>query len=183
MIIEVVKRLLYFFLATAVLGVGALLAAHTANAQTSPMTAAHIDRIRANCIEAQSVLQRVHVSDALLRVNRGQLYEQIATKLMAPLNGRIAFNRLDGSALVATTGDYERQLGQFRSSYQAYEESMSQAINMDCGATPVAFYDKVTEAQDRRKKVNEATVQLQKIINLYEKQFDAFSHNFKGETS
>jgi len=141
----------------------------------TPMTEAHIERIRANCVEAQSVLRRLHASDGLLRVNRGQLYELISTKLMAPMNGRIAFNKLDSMGLVATTADYERQLDAFRLKYKEYEESMSSVLEMDCTNQPVAFYDKVNETREKREKVNQATLLLHQTIADYRVSFDAFA--------
>ncbi|HEX6416056.1 MAG TPA: hypothetical protein VFZ62_00860 [Candidatus Saccharimonadales bacterium] len=160
--------------------------AQVAKAQeTTPMTEAHIERIRANCVEAQSVLRRLHASDALLRVNRGQLYELLSTRLMAPMNGRIAFNKLDSMGLVAITADYERQLDSFRQKYKEYEESMSSILEMDCTNQPVAFYDKVNETREMREKVNQATLVLHQTIADYRVSFDAFAKtlNETGEQS
>src|SRR5689334_18968108 len=111
------------------------------------MTDEHIARIRMNCQDAQSSLSQLHASDALLRVNRGQLYESISTKLMAPLNSRIALHRLDGVKLVATTTRYESQLATFRAKYQEYEEAMSDVLRVNCVNQPVAFYDKVADTR------------------------------------
>jgi hypothetical protein len=151
--------------------------------EATPMTEEHIERIRANCVEAQSVLRRLHASDGLLRVNRGQLYELLSTKLMAPMNGRIAFNKLDSMGLVAITADYERQLDTFRLEYKEYEEAMSATLEMDCTNQPVAFYDKVNETREKRKKVNEATKVLHKTIADYRGSFDEFAKtlNAAGE--
>lgn len=143
------------------------------------MTPDHVARIRANCVEAQSVLQRVHVSDALLRVNRGQLYEQMTTKLMSPLNSRISLNRLDGTTLALTSSDYERQLDSFRKAYIDYEETMSDALAINCADKPVSFYDLVNETRNKREKVHQETQQLNRIINRYGTQFDAFSKYVK----
>lgn len=149
------------------------------NAADVEMTPGHVARIRANCVEAQSVLQRVHVSDALLRVNRGQLYEQMTTKLMSPLNSRISLNRLDGTELSLTSSDYERQLDSFRKAYMDYEETMSDALAINCADKPVSFYDLVTETRNKREKVHQETLQLNRIISRYGVQFDAFSKYVK----
>src|SRR5688500_8599766 len=110
-------------------------------AQSTPMTEAHIDRIRANCVEAQSTLTQLHASDALLRVNRGQLYESISTKLMAPFNSRVTAAKLDSATLVTVAAAYEQQLNDFRSSYKLYEEAMTKTLRLNCTNQPVAFYD------------------------------------------
>lgn len=150
-------------------------------AQATPMTEAHIARIRANCIEAQSRLGQLHASDALLRVNRGQLYESISTKLMAPLNSRISLNRLDGVSLVAIAATYEGQLAYFRQSYQQYEEAMSRTLKINCTNQPVVFYDSVADTRAKRKKVHESTAALHNTVGEYKDEFEVFAKQFEGD--
>lgn len=154
----------------------------SARAENTPMTEAHIARIRANCVDAQSTLRQLHASDALLRVNRGQLYESISTKLMAPLNSRISLNRLDGVSLVSIATTYESQLVYFRQSYQQYEEAMSQTLRINCINQPVVFYDSVADARSKRKKVHDSTVALHNTISEYKTEFEAFAKQFDGES-
>jgi hypothetical protein len=144
-----------------------------------PMTEAHITRIRANCVKAQSRLNQLHATDALLRVNRGQLYESISTKLMAPLNSRISLNRLPGVSLVATAATYENQLASFRRNYQQYEEAMSQTLKINCTNQPVAFYDSVNDTRAKRKKVHDATLALHQTIHDYKKEFEIFARQIE----
>lgn len=155
---------------------GASLLPRVASAEAeAPMTEAHITRIRNNCVEAQSSLSQLHTSDALLRVNRGQLYESISTKLMAPLNSRIALNKLDGASLVSTTVSYETTLDKFRSDYQRYDETLSKALDINCVNQPVSFYDSVQLARDERKKVHADIVSLQALIERYKANFETFA--------
>src|SRR5688572_262917 len=134
-----ISILVFIFAATIV---ASAIAGHVSvRAENTPMTEAHIARIRDNCVDAQSTLRQLHASDALLRVNRGQLYESISTKLMAPLNSRISLNRLDGVNLVSIATTYEGQLTYFRQSYQQYEEAMSRTLKINCTNQPVVFYD------------------------------------------
>jgi len=155
----------------------------TVKAEDVPMTEAHIERIRSNCIEAQTTLTQLHASDALLRVNRGQLYESISTKLMAPLNSRITLNKLDGGSLVTITATYENQLADFRIKYQQYEESMSKVLKLDCQKQPVAFYDGVGETREKRRLVHDSSVVLQKTIQEYRSEFEAFAKKVQEKTS
>lgn len=145
------------------------------SAQNTPMTEEHIARIRANCVDAQTTLNQLHTSDALLRVNRGRLYESIATKLMVPLNSRIAANQLDGSSLVDIYTTYEKHLATFRLNYQAYEEAMSEALRINCVNQPVSFYDKVNETHTKRQKVHDSVAALGRSINSYQTAFTAFA--------
>lgn len=148
-------------------------------AQSASMTEEHIERIRTNCVDAQASLTQLHTSDALLRVNRGRIYESIATKLMVPLNSRIASNQLDGQSLVDIYTTYERNLIEFRTHYQNYEQSMSETLRINCQNQPVSFYDKVTATSELRKKVYASVVALHKAINDYQVAFDAFTGKFE----
>lgn len=152
-----------------------------AHADSTPMTEAHIARIRSNCVEAQSSLSRLHATDALLRVNMGQLYESILTKLMSPFNSRVALNNLDGATLVSLANTYNQQLTDFRTNYQQYEEAMSRTLKIDCANQPVTFYDSVTDTRDKRKTVNDSTTALQTTIQTYKTEFESFATKFSGD--
>lgn len=147
------------------------------------MTEAHIERIRSNCVNAQTTLGRLHTSDALLRVNRGRLYESIATKLMASLNSRIVANQLDNRTLVDIYTTYEQRLTEFRVNYQTYEQSMSETLRINCENQPVSFYDKVKATSDLRKKVHASVVSLHQSINDYKVGFEAFAKKFEENGS
>ncbi len=147
-------------------------------AQSPLMSEAHIERIRSNCTETKATLSQLHASDGLLRVNRGQVYESISTKLMATFNSRASLNRLDAVQLVAVASAYERELIAFRVDYKAYEQQMSDILKIDCTKQPVAFYDAIAEARDKRMKVRQRVVALTKQINEYKVAFDAFEKQY-----
>lgn len=176
----------FVFLAVLVVTLGVVFnVQHVASADADgPMTEAHITRIRENCVEAQSSLSQIHASDALLRVNRGQLYESISTKLMAPLNSRIALNKLDGGTLESITLNYEKTLDDFRSDYQVYEQALSRVLNISCTDQPVSFYDGVRVSRDMRSKVHNDVLTLQAAIKKYRAAFEAFARTTpKGTTA
>ncbi len=138
---------------------------------------AQIEKIRTNCLDVQSTLERVHASDALARVNLGQRYENISTKLMAPLNSRIAFNRLDNVELTKTTIEFNTELDNFRSLYQQYEQTMLRAIQMKCRDQPVSFYDTITLSRDHRSAVHESVLKMGGLLKQYGLQFETFKTN------
>ncbi|MFZ2835855.1 hypothetical protein D3C85_48930 [compost metagenome] len=142
------------------------------------MSEAHIERIRSNCTDAHATLTQLHASDALLRVNRGQIYESISTKLMATFNSRVSLNRLDATQLVMSSSIYERELAAFRTDYQLYEQQMSDILKIDCSKQPVAFYDAIGQAREKRMKVREHIVALSKQINDYKIAFDALEKQY-----
>lgn len=174
------KRFLVFVVIFSAAVVGVVGWRTSVRAEIAPMTEAHIARIRASCVEAQSTLTQLHASDALLRVNRGQQYESISTKLMAPLNSRIALNRLDGVTLVSVAAKYEGQLADFRSRYQQYEEAMSRTLKINCTNQPVAFYDSVSDARTKREKVHAATTVLHQTVRDYKNEFETFARQIEG---
>ena len=133
-----------------------------------------IDLIRSNCVDTQSTLQRVHASDALARVNLGQRYETISTKLMAPMNSRISLNRLDGLDMAKTTVDFNTQLDDFRSLYQQYEQTLLRTIQLKCRDQPVGFYDTLSLSRNHRAAVHESVKMLNGLIVQYAEQYEAF---------
>lgn len=176
---EGMKRFLVVggLLATLIVGVAAL---HSLTTMAdAPMTEAHIQRIRDNCSEAQSALSQLHATDALLRVNRGQLYESISTKLMEPFDSRLALNNYNAPDLVSIAADYDRQLTDFRSKYQQYEESMSATLAINCRNQPVAFYDSVTATRTQRDQVHQSALALHALITNYQQAFETFAKTFK----
>ena len=147
-----------------------------ADQQTSLLlTDEQISEIRTNCVATQAILQRLYVSDRLARVNLGQQYETIATKLMAPLNSRIALNQLNGLDLSQTTVDFNAKQNEFRSLYQQYETALLKSTQMSCVNQPVAFYDSIAVARKERAAVRVATQELNKLVIQYGDQFDQFA--------
>ncbi len=178
------KRFLIVFVVLTVAIGGAFLWQASVQAQDAPpMTEAHIAKIRSNCIEAQSALTQLHTSDALLRVNQGQLYELISTKLMAPFNGRVALNKLDATKLITVSTAYDQELMAFRANYKLYEEAMSRTLKINCINQPVAFYDSVGETRDKRKVVYNNSIDLKTYIQKYKAEFDALEKNVPKEGS
>lgn len=156
-------------------------AAQSVQAQTT-LSEAHKERIRQNCVTAQTALTQLHASDGLLRYNRGRLYELISTKLMAPLNSRIALGRFGGLKLAAITIEYDRQRNVFAASYKDYEESMSRILRIKCTENPVEFYEGVRSTREKRQRLHGDTETLTTLLKEYKTEFEKFAEEFE-ETS
>lgn len=169
----------FLILASFSLAVVFISAVHASAQSSLPMTNEHIQHIRDNCRAANRTLSQLHASDALLRVNRGQLYDLISTKLMARMNSRLALNRLDASNLVSATANFDRTLGEFRISYQAYEEQMSSTLKIDCRKEPVEFYNAVSKTRELRGKVHHSVENLTHYINEYSRAFEVFRTDYQ----
>lgn len=138
-----------------------------------------INLIKTNCISVRDTLTRIHASDALLRVNMGQIYESISTKLMDGFNGRVVGNNLNGMDLVSVSSQYEHSLDKFRADYINYEGKMSIAISIDCTKQPVAFFDAVTSARSSRKQVGNDIKDLNQLIRDYKEAVNKLEKDFQ----
>jgi hypothetical protein len=154
----------------------------SAQAQDTPITDQQIQQIRTNCVSAKSTLNQLHASDALLRVNRGQLYESMSTKLMDRFNTRASRNNFNNTGLVTVTINYGRTLDTFRTDYQSYEEQLSTALRIDCTKLPVEFYDAVDAARTKRNQVHADIIQLGTYIDQYRSELSSFETNYQRAT-
>jgi len=151
-------------------------------AADEPLTSEQKQRIQANCQSIKSTLNQLHVSDALLRVNRGQFYESLAGKLMDRFNGRLAANDIDAKSMVAITGSYRTALNTFRTDYQVYEHQLADALAIDCTKEAQAFHDSVEEARTKRSKVHQDVLRLNEYISDYKLAVNTFAESY-GEVS
>lgn len=150
-----------------ILAIGVLLPFAGGAAHAEDLSPDQAERVKANCVSIKNSLNQLHASDALLRVNRGQVYESMATKLMDAFNSRLGSNRLDNGATTTVTGNYRSALTTFRSDYIQYEQKLSAAIRIDCTEQPNTFHTTVQEARELRMKVHEDVVRLHRIIDDY----------------
>lgn len=147
----------------------------------SPLPKSQLDNIRSTCVESQSILRQIRSSDTLLRVNQGQRYEQMASRLMAPMNSRIALNQFDGQDLLSTTSDYGKTLSSFRDKFRSYDKEISKAIGIDCRENPQEYYYAVAEAREDRSDLHETVVELNGLLKQYRKQFESFADSLEKQ--
>jgi len=149
----------------------------TANAQ-APLSEAQREQIRSNCTTIKSDISQLQASDALLRVNRGQVYESIRSKLMDPLNTRLDNNGLDERGLVVVTNRYDATLSDFRDNYQSYERQLTSALRIDCTVDPDGFHFAVENARVERVTLNRTVAQLHQLMDDYRNAVSDFRTNF-----
>ncbi|MFZ1360693.1 MAG: hypothetical protein WAS27_01520 [Candidatus Saccharimonadales bacterium] len=131
------------------------------------MTDRHIQRIKQNCRSAARTIQQIHVNDGPLRVNRGQAYESVLSKLITPFNSRLIINKYDASSMVRIASQYDKSLTAFRENYKKYDNQMTAVLRIDCVKRPISFYDAVTEARRLRTAVNADAIQIHNYITEY----------------
>lgn len=173
------KTISLLLLPLIVLGASFSLATIVSAQSAEELTPAQEERVRTNCVSIKSTVNQLHASDGLLRVNRGQLYESMASGLMDRFNDRLGGNGLDNKAMVTVTGSYRSALTTFRSDYISYEQKLSQAIRVDCATKPAEFYKLLQEARALRAIVHEDVKKLHVYIDDYRSSVNGFLTNFE----
>lgn len=165
------------FLSLAVLG--GLLAVGTVSAESGQVSEAQRAKIRSNCTQIKGSLHQLHATDALLRVNRGQVYESMTSRLMTPFNTRLSAGGFDNKAMTTHTGLYTTALATFRTDYISYEQKVAEALRVDCQREPDQFYTLILEARELRRTVHDDVQKLHRIITDYSTSVDDFLLNYK----
>ena len=142
-------------------------------------TALQGQKIVRECKNIQNQLGRLRSNDALIRVNLGQNYEVISSRLMANLNTRIVSNKLNGSELVALSAEFSENLEYFRENYQIYERDLTKLSHMDCSKAADKFYDQLEIVRYQRSELNFNTTKLHEIAEEYQKALERFEETIK----
>lgn len=175
-----IRFLVLFVLASAVAFFA--MSSSQANATTT-ITPDMIARIKARCVENQAALNRLHQTDAFLRNDRGNLYREISDKLMVPFNRRVASNQLDGGSLVTIAADYSSQYNKFYSTYIDYDNALSKVLDIDCSREPVAFYNALLDAREKRHELSKINTNIKELVLQYGKSFGEFKAKYDKERS
>lgn len=151
------------------------------NAVFSPKepTEEQISKVASGCADIKKHLTKLHSTDALKRVNLGQIYESISSDMMAKLNTRIVMNKLNGSELVSSAADFSENMKYFRENYKIYEQELKKLQDMDCASNGREFYLQLEKVRYQRKELNYNVSKLKEIANDYKKQLTTFKEGLK----
>lgn len=152
------------------------------NSDATDISSDQAARIQVNCLSIKGLLNQLHASDALLRVNRGQIYESIGTRLMNNFNSRLSNNGFDNKGLVSVAGEYQTALTAFRLDYRAYEQQLSTTIGIDCTKAPASFHTALENARAKRTTVHDDVTHLNQYIDDYRSAVNDFMLNFERVT-
>lgn len=145
----------------------------------STLTDEQRDRIKANCLSIKNTLTQLRASDALLRINRGQVYEAMGTKLMDRFNARLGGNAFDARGLTTLTKGYDDRLALFRVHYEDYARQLGDVIKIDCTKDPDAFHLAVGNARTKRQVLHEDVLRLHTYIDDYRSSVNDFRTDFE----
>lgn len=166
-------------LCAAALGLFAMLGGGIVHAAEEPLTDEQKSHIRSECAQIKGSLNQLHASDALLRVNRGQVYEAMSSKLMTPFNARLGSAGFDNKAMETHTTQYASALADFRADYIQYEQKIAVALKSNCQQEPQQFYTTILEARELRKKVHADVQRLHRVLSDYGTSVGDFLTNYK----
>lgn len=151
--------------------------------QLKPDDSSVYNLVSMDCLAVKFKLSEVHQQDGLLRVTLGQRYENISTKFMARLNGRIVENRMDGGELVKLAANFETALGEFRNDYRAYEVSMNDLLKADCQSQKQTYYMALQDTKELRAVVQNDVAILNRTIDTYYKEFSLLRERIELPTT
>lgn len=179
------RQLIIVALVLGLASVGVFSLVQSTAAQTT-LTDEQRAAIRTNCVSIKNSLNQLKASDALLRVNRGQMYESMRSKLMDRFNGRLESKNLDNRGVTVVTGTYASTLDTFRTNYVTYERQLAATIRIDCTQDPDSFRAALQLARERRTIVHDDVKRLHQLIDDYRNAAADFRLDFErvsGESS
>ncbi len=168
----------FLIVALAIIGLASVYSA-TAQAQMTELTDEQRARVVTNCVSIKNTLNQLKATDALLRVNRGQVYEALSSKLMDRFNSRLDNNDLEIKGFVSLKSSYDDQLDTFRSDYDQYARQLGVAIAVDCAKEPDAFHRAIESARTKRALLHEDVKRLHGSIDDYRSGVVDFRTNFE----
>lgn len=171
-----------FYLTSFLIGSSLLVAPQVVLAQTADITsdAELVKTLRRNCSAVRVAIKNIHTNDALTRVNVGQRYNSISTKLMARLNGRLAVNKLDSSRLVNITNDFESTRLRFNSNYNDYDTAMTELDHTNCTDDVARYYQKLVTAREARNRLTEDVKTLNELLVKYRAEVQVVRDSLSG---
>ncbi len=175
-------RRILFVAIVSLFAIGTLVSFGAKQASAEDLTPDEMSRVKTNCVSIKSSVSQLHASDALLRVNRGQMYESMASKLMDNFNARLGGAALDNKAMLTVTTNYRTALDTFRLDYIAYEQKLSDALRIDCSAQPNSFHQTLMQARTLREKVHTDVERLHRSIDDYRSSVSDFLLNYERVT-
>lgn len=137
-----------------------------------------VGKIITECSNIKAHLGRLRSQDALMRVNLGQNYETMASRVMANFNLRAVSNRLNAADLVAKAAEFDENFTYFRENYTIYEKELVKLVNTDCAKSPTSFYEQLEKVRYYRSELNFNTSMLSKIADEYYQALEEFEKEF-----
>ena len=137
------------------------------NTQVSAISEVTENSITTRCDSIKNNLKNVQKADAKARVFLGGYYETVLSKFITPLNMRLVENNLSTADLVENQNKFAETKNIFSKDYIKYQQSLEELFAIDCKAAPEDFYNKLTTVRERRKTVEQDTLQIRALLSSH----------------
>ena len=121
--------------------------------------------IKDHCDSIRESLKDVQKADARARVYLGAFYEEILTDYITPLNVRLVENNLSTPDLVENQNKIADTRTLFINDYVSYQQELEELVTMDCWKAPESFYNELIKVRQKRKIVEQDTLQMRTLIS------------------
>lgn len=126
------------------------------------------------CQQVKTRLKQLKLRDAVTRVNYGQVYESISLNIINPTNSRLVNNHLKPAELLVISDRYDKQLTKFRQDYVAYEEALSQVVEISCQQHYDQLMLQLPKIRQLRQQLQTDAQALRQLATDYQRQFKEF---------
>lgn len=150
-------------------------------AETTSLSQNQLDSIRLNCKNAQLTMQQLQKNDAVARINRGRAYDLMLNQISA-FNSRLAYNKIVQPQFVQLASDLQNQIDTFRTAYNTYDGSLSDAIRVDCKGKPTDFYDLIVTTRQQRMNMGSIVSQIEQLSASYRDELVKYQTSLSSPT-
>ncbi len=134
------------------------------------------DAVRAGCLSAKSALSQTEKNDAVLRINRGRIYNEVSDLLYA-MNARISNNRRSAPKLSQITEDFNDELSKFKDTYNKYDDKLVELTKSDCSNAPSDFYSGLVSVRQGRENLKDSVEKLDRLVEEYSDSFKSLKES------
>jgi hypothetical protein len=97
------------------------------------------------------------------------------------LNRRLASNQVDAGPLLTITANYNKEYAKFYSTYVAYDNAMTKLLSIDCNREPVAFYNALLDAREKRLALSKSNLAIKELVRQYGESFTDLKTTYEKE--
>ncbi|MGD8373245.1 MAG: hypothetical protein PVI21_00075 [Candidatus Woesebacteria bacterium] len=141
-----------------------------------------LEEVKSNCIATQNVLSKLQKRDAVSRINRGRAYDLLARQIIA-FDDRLSYNKIDLPKVQQLGSDYQKGVDSFRELYYTYDNLLTDAIKMDCKATPQEFYNIIQSARTARSSIGVQIAKLEDVTTAYRAEIVKYQNTLQNGVS
>jgi hypothetical protein len=134
------------------------------NSLNLQLSAAQSQKITKNCVAAQSILKNI-AKDKTALDNRQEVYADLSTRVTTTLR-LLQLQKVDIEDLKNIQTQFDRTINQYIADASTYQESVNDAIAIDCLSDPVGFDATLVSARQLRVRLTDDTSKIKAARSL-----------------